>query len=182
VSCGPTGFSSICPLGFSHQCVIFFGGLLPGCGVELRGGLQQSVQLGLGEAVDRASLRLPAGDQAGLPEPGQVGGDIGLGAAELSGQVRDALFPVCRVSTMTSRVGLARTRNRLSCRAFAASGPRLIGMRSRSRLRLRAGPDTSGACSAARAWMPDRARAVMSLARVMGPGCCHEEGTAWRHV
>ena len=30
VSCGPAGFSSICPLGFSHRFVIFFGAPLPG--------------------------------------------------------------------------------------------------------------------------------------------------------
>jgi hypothetical protein len=40
-------------------------------------------ELGLGEAVvDGAELR-PAGDDAGLPEPGQVGGDVGLGAGDL---------------------------------------------------------------------------------------------------
>jgi hypothetical protein len=41
-------------------------------------------QLGLGEAVvDRAALR-PVGDQARLLQPGQVGGDVGLGATGLT--------------------------------------------------------------------------------------------------
>jgi len=61
--------------------------------VELSGGLQQGAELGLGEAVvDGTAFRLPAGDQAGLLEPGQVGGDVGLGAAEPGGQIGDALF------------------------------------------------------------------------------------------
>jgi len=38
LTCGPAGFSSICRLGFSHRSVIFFGGLLPGCGEQLPGG------------------------------------------------------------------------------------------------------------------------------------------------
>jgi hypothetical protein len=35
----------------------------------------------------------PAGDQAGFFEDGQVGRDVGLGAAELGGEVDDAPFP-----------------------------------------------------------------------------------------
>src|SRR5260370_42042850 len=61
-------------------------------GEQMPGGLQQGAELGLGEAVvDGAALR-PAGDQAGLLEPGQGGGGVGLGAAELGGQVGGALF------------------------------------------------------------------------------------------
>ena len=93
LSCGPAGFLIVLSAGFSHRCVIFLGDLLPGRGEQLSGGLQQGAELGLGEAVvDGAALR-PAGDQAGMLEPGQVRGDVGLGAAELGGQVGDALFP-----------------------------------------------------------------------------------------
>ncbi len=67
---------------------------MPGGSEQLPGGLQQGAEFGLAEAVvDGAALR-PAGDQAGLLEPGQVGGDVGLGAAELGGQFGDALFSV----------------------------------------------------------------------------------------
>jgi hypothetical protein len=70
-------------------------------------------------------------DQAGLVQPGQVGGDVGLGAAEFGGEIDDALFPGLQ-GEQDGRVGLARTRNSVAaCCAAAASGPRLIGMRSR---------------------------------------------------
>src|SRR5271166_5789052 len=94
VSCGPGGFLTVLAAGFSRRFVIFLGGLLPGGGEQLPGGVQEGAEFGLGEAVvDGAALR-PAGDQAGLLEPGQVGGDVGLGAAELGRQFDDALFSV----------------------------------------------------------------------------------------
>ena len=117
---------------FSHRCVIFFGGLLPVRGEQLPGGLEQGAELGLGEFVVDGTALCPAGDQAGLLELGQVGGDVGLGAAELGGQVGDALFSGLQGEQVASRVGLARARNMVAaCRASSALGPRLIGMRSR---------------------------------------------------
>jgi hypothetical protein len=80
------GFSLTCRRGSSHRRVLFFGGLLPGGGEDLCGGLQEVAEFGLGEVVVDGAALGPAGDQAGFPEPDQVGGDVGLGAAEPVGQ------------------------------------------------------------------------------------------------
>ena len=65
---------------------------VPGRGEQLPGGLQLGSEFGLGEAVVDGAALGPAGDQAGFLQLDQVGGDVGLGAAELGGQVGDALF------------------------------------------------------------------------------------------
>lgn len=93
VSCGPAGFLVDLSAGFFSLVCRFPRWAAARRGGQLRGGVQQGAEPGLGEAVVDGAALCPAGNQAGLPEPDQVGGDVGLGAAQLGGEAGDALFP-----------------------------------------------------------------------------------------
>ncbi len=101
--------------------------LLPGPGEQMLGGLEQGSQFGPGEAVvDRAAVRT-AVDQVGLFQDGQVGGDVGLGAAELGGQVDDAVLPGLQGEQDGQPSGIGRGAEQLGGQALG----RQFGQRER---------------------------------------------------
>jgi hypothetical protein len=75
--------------------LLLVSGRLPDCGEQPPSGSQQGGEvIRLGEAVVDRAVPGAAGDQAAVFEDSDVGGDGGLGAAEVGGQVGDALFAV----------------------------------------------------------------------------------------